>query len=280
MHTQALIPENSHVAPSSRQPNQRPQQQLYASTRPPLAPTTYHQQTTPGTPNAILASLNTISSATQAHTKSEDILYLSHLIPRRFSQHKHRELLDIFRNHAPYVPMVLTTPTFQTALMQSYARYGYLSSPGAISPFKSPVGPNGQGWPKDRIPVEVMETIAQYLPHDTIQNMRLVNHEFEMKISHVAFKTVVVPFRPEIYGMMVHDSKNDKKHDPKGKGKAKATDSDDEDNELYSVGGYYKIKTQDVYDGMKIFEAWGSHIRQFGMTFEIDAGKLIPSTNW
>ena len=120
-----------------------------------------------------------------------------------------------------------------------------------------------------------MENIAQYLPYDSISNMRLINHEFEKKISRIVFKTVVVPFRPEIYGMIVHDSKSPKKHDPKGKGKAKATDSGDGDDELYSVGGYYKIKPNDVYDGMKVFEAWGNHIRRFGMTFEIDTGKHI-----
>ena len=270
---EALVPGTLLRGPPSQQPNRRPQRQSCASTRSTLAPHAHNQHTTPGPTNNSLASLSAGSRATQNHTPRDGLLYLSHLVPRSFSQHKRREVLDIFKNHTPYVPMVLTTPTFQSAMMQYYARHGYLSYSGAIAPFGFPLGPNGQGWPKDRIPVEVIETIAQCLPHDTMQNMRLVNHEFEKKVSRVAFETVVVPFRPEIYGMMVHDSKNDKKHDPKGKGKAKATDSDDEDNELYSVGGYYKIKAKDVYDGMKVFEAWGSHIKQFGMTFEINAGK-------
>lgn len=31
--------------------------------------------------------------------------------------------------------------------------------------------------------------------------MRLVNHDFEQKVSEHLFKVVVVPFRPEIYGI-------------------------------------------------------------------------------
>lgn len=31
--------------------------------------------------------------------------------------------------------------------------------------------------------------------------MRLVNHEFEANVSEYLFKYVVVPFRPEIYGI-------------------------------------------------------------------------------
>lgn len=31
--------------------------------------------------------------------------------------------------------------------------------------------------------------------------MRLVNHDFEQKVSEHLFRVVVVPFRPEIYGI-------------------------------------------------------------------------------
>ncbi len=148
-----------------------------------------------------------------------------------------------------------------------------VSDEECVEPF---VGPNGQGWPKNDVPTEVVEHIVKYLSRDTLQNMRLVNREFERKVSSIAFKTVVVPFRSEIYGMMVCDSKltpKPAKIDIKGKGKEVATPTDDEGDEIVAIGEYRKVKAKDIYDGMKVFEAWGSHIKQFAMTFEVDHGK-------
>ncbi len=56
-------------------------------------------------------------------------------------------------------------------------------------------------WPLHLIPVELFTLIASYLPRSNIQNMRLVNREFDLKVSEALFRTVVVPFRPEIYGI-------------------------------------------------------------------------------
>lgn len=56
-------------------------------------------------------------------------------------------------------------------------------------------------WPPRRLPVELFTLIIAYLPRSNIQNMRLVNKEFEEKVSEYLFKVVVVPFKPEIYGI-------------------------------------------------------------------------------
>lgn len=56
-------------------------------------------------------------------------------------------------------------------------------------------------WPADIVPVEIFAEIMSYLPRSTIQNMRLANKEFEKKVSTYLFQVVVVPFKPEIYGV-------------------------------------------------------------------------------
>jgi hypothetical protein len=51
------------------------------------------------------------------------------------------------------------------------------------------------------LPVELFTLIIGYLPRSSIQSMRLVNKEFEEKVSEYLFRVVVVPFKPEIYGI-------------------------------------------------------------------------------
>ncbi|PQE16061.1 F-box domain-containing protein [Rutstroemia sp. NJR-2017a WRK4] len=63
-------------------------------------------------------------------------------------------------------------------------------------------------WPAKRIPPELFTMIISYLPRSAIQNMRLVNKEFEKKVSEYLFKVVVVPFKPEIYGITPEPSLN------------------------------------------------------------------------
>jgi len=56
-------------------------------------------------------------------------------------------------------------------------------------------------WPPQALPVELFTLIIEYLPRSNIQSMRLVNKEFEQKVSEYLFTVVVVPFKPEIYGI-------------------------------------------------------------------------------
>jgi hypothetical protein len=53
-----------------------------------------------------------------------------------------------------------------------------------------------------QLPMEILEIIVSYLPRSSIQSMRLVNREFEDKVSEYLFKVVVVPFKSEIYDIL------------------------------------------------------------------------------
>ena len=56
------------------------------------------------------------------------------------------------------------------------------------------------------LPVEIFEVIGLYLSRDDLLRMRLVNRDFEKKISRRVLRTVVVPFKPNIYGMVDKDT--------------------------------------------------------------------------
>ncbi|KAL8992756.1 MAG: hypothetical protein Q9169_006863 [Polycauliona sp. 2 TL-2023] len=132
--------------------------------------------------------------------------------------------------------------------------------------FHLPFGPDGAGWPTCAssngdhprpIPVEIFELIGRLLPRDSIQNMRLVNREFERKISCLAFKVVVVPFKPKIY------ETTSTQMSAKAMGKQKESIKDN-----YSPGENH------VKDGMRVFEQWGPQIKKFALTFEVDEETL------
>jgi hypothetical protein len=109
--------------------------------------------------------------------------------------------------------------------------------------------------------MELFAQIINYLPRRAIQNMRLVNHEFEQKVSGRLFKSVVVPFRPEIYGI-TEDPLRGAGYDAKGKGI--------EDHRNHD--GNKTVMLQDK--GMRVFQGFGRHIRKFAMSFEFDIDTL------
>lgn len=82
--------------------------------------------------------------------------------------------------------------------------------------------------------------------------MRLVNHEFERKVSEYLFKRVVVPFKPELYSI---SPQSGTEHI------ANASDT--------SHGSVLLLDK-----GMRVFQGFGSHIRQFAMSFEFDEALL------
>lgn len=147
------------------------------------------------------------------------LVFTSELLPRSFSAQKRRAIIDIFRTKAPYVPACIS----QTAGMPNMQYHVSGDKPPVAGmPYHAPHGPNRLGWPKDGLPLEVFHNIAGYLSRDDLLRMRMVNRECERKTSNIVFHTVVVPFRPEIYGMMIHDDPTlDTEIDIKGKGKAK-----------------------------------------------------------
>jgi hypothetical protein len=117
-------------------------------------------------------------------------------------------------------------------------------------------------WPEGRVPTELFEEIADYLNRDDIKSMRLVCREFDRHISQVIFKTVVVPFNTEIYGMLGQE-----KPDLKGKKKVAV-----ETKSLL----WKNANGDDVYNGhgLDVFRGFGQHILRFGMSFEVNEESL------
>jgi hypothetical protein len=123
-----------------------------------------------------------------------------------------------------------------------------------------------QGWPKERLPTEMFEEITSYLSRDDIKSMRLVSREFDKHVSQVLFRTVVVPFNTEIYGML----RQDKKPEKKGRGKVKV--------EVNKGLSWKNASGDDVYNGhgLDVFRGFGPHIRKYAMSFDVDEGMLLP----
>ena len=86
--------------------------------------------------------------------------------------------------------------------------------------------------------------------------MRCVNREFENKVSAYLFGVVVVPFKPEIYGIAP---------EPK---LGSLIDAQIRTNEMLQGA----VLLQDK--GMRVFQGFGQHIRKFAMSFEFDEKKL------
>ena len=42
---------------------------------------------------------------------------------------------------------------------------------------------------------------------------------------------------------------------------------------LETYGPAEQVKT--LHDGMKVFQAWGPHIKKFAMAFDVEEGKLM-----
>ena len=198
---------------------------------------------------------------------SRNFIFFSEIYPRRFTSGQRLMLNRIFRASSARIPAAVGT---SHGPRKGINYHLYQPKPQLKSRRKDlPLGPGRRGWPAGCLPVEVFDIIVGYLPRGSIAAMRLVNGEFEMKTSNRLFHTVVVPFRSEIYGMMTHKSETESispmlqqlTSRAKGKGKAKVQfDEADED----------KV----VHDGMKVFEAWGPHIKKFAMTFEVNESSL------
>ncbi|KAL5397272.1 hypothetical protein PMIN02_002455 [Paraphaeosphaeria minitans] len=112
------------------------------------------------------------------------------------------------------------------------------------------------GRPHWGLPVELVEMIASYLNRDDIKSLRLVSRELNLTVSQTLFKTVVVPFNTEIYGMLGQEQVLDVK------GKKKAGTS----NFVWK-----NSNGDDVYigHGLDVFRGFGAHIIKYGMSFEV-----------
>ena len=188
------------------------------------------------------------------YCRTRHLVFTSELLPRTFAAQKRRDILGIFRNKAPYIPACISCiPRKPKTQYHVTTGRQTIRSP---SPCRSP-SKNYQAGTLDELPVEIFEHIARYCSHETLKKMRLVNKNFERKLSNRVFGTAVVPFNLGIYGMMVHDNPAKAVVDIKGKGKAGQ-----------------KFPAKEVDDGMKIFKAWGNNVRKFAMAFEVDEEQL------
>ncbi|TVY22589.1 hypothetical protein LHYA1_G008766 [Lachnellula hyalina] len=120
-------------------------------------------------------------------------------------------------------------------------------------------------WPLNQLPVELFVLIAKHLPRSNIQSMRLVNREFEQKISEYLFRVVVVPFKPEIYGINPEPALSGSLQ-----GSVMLQDKGMRVFQGYaqSICPFYHAVTDEVD------YRYGHRIKKFAMSFEFDENKL------
>lgn len=110
-----------------------------------------------------------------------------------------------------------------------------------------------------QLPVELVEQIIEHLNRDDVKSLRLVSRELNEYTSQAAFKTVVVPFNTEIYGMLGQEPKPDRK----GKKRAKISKPE---------YWWKNANGDEVYNGhgLDVFRGFGRHILRYGMSFEVN----------
>ena len=137
-------------------------------------------------------------------------------------------------------------------------------------------------WPTDSLPVEIFELINEHLARDDVKSMRLVNRDFERKVSRSLFHTCVVPFNTELYDMIDEEAKTTTRQASSrpmylDKGKGRATEPSDTTG---AQSLYWQNATEDKEDkvykghGLRVFRGFGPHIKRFGMSFEVSEKQL------
>ncbi|KAF1927194.1 uncharacterized protein M421DRAFT_422052 [Didymella exigua CBS 183.55] len=135
------------------------------------------------------------------------------------------------------------------------------SAPETIDPQST--SSTSTGRPFWQLPVELVEQIIEHLNRDDVKSLRLVSRELNEYTSQAAFRTVVVPFNTEIYGMLGQEVKPDRK------GKKRARISRPE----YC---WKNANGDEVYNGhgLDVFRGFGRHILRYGMSFEMNEDSL------
>ncbi|KAF7187577.1 hypothetical protein HII31_10916 [Pseudocercospora fuligena] len=134
-----------------------------------------------------------------------------------------------------------------------------------------------EGYASNPLPLEIFDIITDFLSRDDIKSMRLVNKEFETKVSATLFWSSVVPFNTELYDMIdEYRPLQAARPGDNGKGKARA-------RELPSpaaTGLNWQNAKEDAQGkmykghGLRVFQGFGPHIKRFGMSFEVAEGQL------
>lgn len=172
-------------------------------------------------------------------------------LPVRYS------ILDVGRN-ASAVDTPHGRP--QKATQSRYELRGQKSLLHAQDPCATPPS---RGRPLWQLPVELVEQIIEHLNRDDIKSLRLVSRELNEYTSQAAFKTVVVPFNTEIYGMLGQEPKADRK----GKKRAKISRPE---------YWWKNANGDEIYNGhgLDVFRGFGRHILRYGMSFEVNEDAL------
>ncbi|KAL8774203.1 MAG: hypothetical protein Q9194_004098, partial [Teloschistes cf. exilis] len=213
-----------------------------------------------------------------------DIVFLSQMIPRHFDQAAREGVIELVQRHASYIPLCIAqidSTTRRKTVWDSMPSAAKKRKSKPSPKFRCPLGSEGGGWPVGQpqnpqtsgqaLPVEIFEMIAQSLSRDDVKKMRLVNREFERKISCYAFRSVVVPFKPKIYG----SSDSPSPEPPMRSRDQKTVSNNAKDLERTSFRDTYDPKESHVKDGMRVFDQWGPEIKKFALAFEVDESSLI-----
>jgi hypothetical protein len=105
-------------------------------------------------------------------------------------------------------------------------------------------------WPPGLVPVEIFDEITRYLSRSDVKALRLVDHEFEEKVSAKYFHSVVVPFKSSLYDGLV---------------------SEEPDCEAGERALKLKARSNALFNGgMRIFQSFGQHISRFALSLELD----------
>lgn len=235
-------------------------------------------------PNQPIRSEGPVAIASFCHhptfspfTPGADVVFLSQLIPGKYDRATREQIMRIFKCRAPYVPLCIMKLPAPLAAIWEFGAGLLNAQKRRRGKSEHPFAPNGRGWPTSHascgdhpraLPTEIFEMIGEYLPRDSVQNMRYVNREFEKKVSCFGFRSVVVSFKPIVYGS------TDAILEVKGKGKEKESIVDDESDqpERNDFRKTHDPKTTHIKDGMRVFEQWGPKVRKFALTFEVSEG--------
>ena len=139
-------------------------------------------------------------STTIVDTSPASCVFTSELIPRQFSRSKRLNILHILHTKAPYLPLAIT-PDTQLYISQRDRSISHDDSNAIVNMSQNIANP------MRAVPLEIFENIASHLPSDDLKTMRFVSHDFESKVSRLLFRSVVVSFRPDVYGMRPHESR-------------------------------------------------------------------------
>ncbi|RMY67963.1 hypothetical protein D0863_07437 [Hortaea werneckii] len=141
-------------------------------------------------------------------------------------------------------------------------------------------------WPVGIVPKEIFDMITGNLTREDVKSMRLVNKEFEGKVSSSLFYSSVVPFNTELYDMIGIEAKSNSRQatlrttdqsQSRSRDKMKV---EPQVKNFDSGGIHWQNAKEDAQGkmykghGLKVFQGFGPHIKRFGMSFEVTEEQL------